>query len=304
MLQFIKKWTLPLAMLAGIVTYPWMSRLIVLTPYLIFAMLFLTFCKLHPREIRMRKAHIWLLFIQLAGSVAIYGLLQFYNPVVAQGAFVCILVPSATSSAVIVGMLGGNVSFLTSYLLLCNIVMAVAAPALLPLVSAQGDMGFLTSFLFICKQVGPVLLVPLLLAWVIRYAAPKAHQKLLSIHQLSFYLWAVALTIVTASTVRFLVEQENPDYKVEISMALISLVICVAQFLLGRCIGKHYGDPISAGQGLGQKNTILAIWMAQAYLNPLSSVVPAAYVLWQNVINSYQLWLRDKKNKSSIHSTI
>ncbi len=295
MLKFIKKWTLPLAMLLGIATYPWMSRLVVITPYLIFAMLFLTFCKLHPREIQFRKAYVWLLLIQLLGSVAVYGVLQFYHPVVAQGAFVCILVPSATSSAVIVGMLGGNVSFLTSYLLLCNIVMAVAAPALLPLVGANADMDFLTSFLYICRQVGPVLLLPLVLAWVIRYTVPTVHKKLLSIHQLSFYLWAIALTIVTASTVKFLVIQENPDYKVEISLAAVSLVICVLQFLLGRRIGRHYGDPVSAGQGLGQKNTILAIWMAQAYLNPLSSVAPAAYVLWQNTINSYQLWLRDRR---------
>lgn len=299
MLKLIKKWTLPLAMLLGIATYPWASKLVILTPYLIFAMLFLTFCKLHPREIRMRKAYVWLLLIQLVGSVAVYGLLRLYHPVVAQGAFVCILVPSATSSAVIVGMLGGNISFLTSYLLLCNIVMAVAAPALLPLVGAQADMGFWSSFLYICQQVGPVLLLPLLLGWLIRYVAPKIHGKLLSFHQLSFYLWAIALTIVTASTVKFLVNQEDPDYTVEISMAIVSLIICVLQFLLGRRIGKYYGDPVSAGQGLGQKNTILAIWMAQAYLNPLSSVVPAAYVLWQNTINSYQLWLRDRKLTNS-----
>ena len=46
---------------------------------------------------------------------------------------------------------------------------------------------------------------------------------------------------------------------------------------------------------MGQKNTILAIWMAQTYLNPLSSIVPAAYVLWQNLINSYQLWRKQRR---------
>jgi len=45
---------------------------------------------------------------------------------------------------------------------------------------------------------------------------------------------------------------------------------------------------------LGQKNTILAIWMAQMYLNPISSIAPGAYVLWQNIINSYQVWLHRK----------
>jgi BASS family bile acid:Na+ symporter len=35
--------------------------------------------------------------------------------------------------------------------------------------------------------------------------------------------------------------------------------------------------------------------MAQTYLNPISSVAPAAYVLWQNCINSYQLWRKGRK---------
>ena len=55
------------------------------------------------------------------------------------------------------------------------------------------------------------------------------------------------------------------------------------------------GDKISGAQGLGQKNTVLAIWMAMTYLNPLSSVAPAAYVAWQNTINSWQLYRHQRK---------
>ncbi|MCD8186314.1 MAG: transporter, partial [Rikenellaceae bacterium] len=56
------------------------------------------------------------------------------------------------------------------------------------------------------------------------------------------------------------------------------------------------GDPVSAGQALMQKNTVLAIWMSQIYLSPVASVGPAAYILWQNVLNSYQLWKKGKKS--------
>lgn len=300
MLKFIKDWTLPLAMLTGVIAYPFVSRLIFLTPYLIFTMLLLTFCKLSPRDIHIRPQHLWLLLIQLAGCLVVYGLVWLYDPIVAQGAFICVLVPTATSAAVITGMLGGNVAFLTSYLLVCNMGVAVVAPALFPLIGPHTEMSFVSSFIYICSQVGPVLLLPLLFAWVIRYFTPKLHKGLLRLNGLSFYLWAFALIVVTGSTVKFLIEQENPDYRIEISMAIVSLIICCGQFLLGRRIGKYYGDPISSGQGLGQKNTILAIWMAQAYLNPISSVAPAAYVLWQNIINSYQLWLKARNTKNKI----
>jgi BASS family bile acid:Na+ symporter len=295
-LRILKNQALPIAMITGVIAYPVVSYLSFLTPYLIFTMLLLTFCKLSPQDISFRPAHIWLLIIQLSGCLIVYGALRLYHPVVAQGAFICVLAPTATAAAVITGILGGNVGFLTTYLLLCNTGVSIVAPALLPLVGGQHtEIPFIESFLRICKQVAPVLVSPLLLAWVIQYAFPEINKKILSIHKLSFYLWVVALTIVTGKTVRFLVDQENPDYRMETSLALVSLIICVCQFLLGRRIGKHYGDAISCGQGLGQKNTILAIWIAQAYLNPISSIAPAAYVLWQNIINSWQLWKRNRQ---------
>lgn len=296
MLKFIKDWMLPLAMITGVITYPISGQLAFLTPYLIFFMLLITFCKLSPREIKFHPAHGKLLLIQFGGAILAYAACYWIDPVIAQGAMICVLAPTATSAAVITGMLGGSIAFLTSYLLFCNIAVALIVPILFPLLGLYNDMSFLDSVLYICSQVGPILLLPLIAAWVIRYALPKLHAKILGIHQLSFYLWAVALTIVTGRTIKFLVEQEDPDYFVEIGCAIVALLICCAQFLLGRRIGHKYGDPVSSGQGLGQKNTILAIWMAQVYLNPISSVAPAAYVLWQNIINSYQLWLRKNRH--------
>ena len=288
---------LPFAMLTGALSYRLVGYISFLTPYLIFTMLLLTFCKLSPREMRLHPLHKWLLLIQLVGCVVVYGLVYLYDPVVAQGALICVLAPTATSAAVITGMLGGSVAFLTNYVLLCNIGVAIMAPVLFSFMGSQSEMPFFESFLFICRQVGPLLILPLVCAWSLRAFLPKLHARILSVHKLSFYLWAVALTIVTGSTVRFLVEQQDPDYTVEIGLAVVSLVICVGQFLLGRRLGKRYGDPVSSGQGLGQKNTILAIWMAQVYLNPIASIAPAAYVLWQNSINSYQLWLKGRKNE-------
>lgn len=296
MLKFIKDWTLPLAMITGAITYPISGQLSALTPYLIFIMLLLTFCKLSPREIKFHPAHGKLLLIQIAGALLAYAACYKINPIIAQGALICVLAPTATSAAVITGMLGGSVAFLTSYLIFCNIAVAIAVPLLFPLLGSSIEMPFLDSVVYICSQVGPILVLPLFIAWIIRYALPKVHERILRVHQLSFYLWAVALMIVTGRTVKFLIEQENPDYFIEIGCATVSMFICCGQFLLGRRIGRKYGDPVSSGQGLGQKNTILAIWMAQVYLNPISSVAPAAYVLWQNIINSYQLWLRKRNN--------
>ena len=148
---------------------------------------------------------------------------------------------------------------------------------------------------FLCGfPVFPLLLLPFFIAWFLRVFVKKAHRYLLEFHDTAFYLWAVALAIVSGQTVRSLVNSDAPVF-VEVLIALAGLIACCVQFYLGKRIGGHYNDRISGGQALGQKNTVLAIWMSYTYLNPLSSVGPGSYVLWQNIINSYQLWKKRKR---------
>ena len=81
-IRFIKNWTLPIAMLTGALSYfvytgipalvptkPYVAQAIaILQPALIFAMLFITFCKVDPKELRPCRWHGWLLLIQPAAS--------------------------------------------------------------------------------------------------------------------------------------------------------------------------------------------------------------------------------------------
>lgn len=298
MLKFIKDWILPIAMITGALTYKWVSHLSFLTPYLLFLMLLLTFCKISFKDIRFHPAHVWLLLIQLVGSIGLYYFLLPFDGITAQGAMLCVLAPTATAAAVITGMLGGNVGFLTTYVLFCNVAVAIAAPIYFSLTGVHEELTFLQSVWFICRKVFPILIFPLFAAIALRYWIPKVHKALLSIPQLAFYLWVVALTIVTGNTVQFMLSQDSTEYRTEIGLLIASFVLCCLQFFIGRRIGKHYGDPVSSGQGLGQKNTILAIWMAQTYLHPLTAIAPAGYILWQNIINSYQLYRKGKTPKN------
>ena len=210
-----------------------------------------------------------------------------------EGAMVCLICPTATAAAVITGKLGGSAASLTTYTLMSNLLAAVAVPLVFPLVEPHSDVTFWLAFLKILSKVFPLLLCPFLLAWLLRLWMPVVHQWLLERHSAAFYLWGVALAIVSGQTVRSLANSTAPAY-VEWLIALAGLVACCLQFYLGKRIGGHYKERISGGQALGQKNTVLAIWMAYTYLNPLSSVGPGSYVLWQNIINSYQLWKKRK----------
>ncbi len=318
MLKFIKNWTLPLAMLVGALGYfafarlpflepakPLVNTLITyLVPVLIFTQLLLTFCKVEPKELAPRRWHAWLLLIQVL-SAGLLALLLIFLPMdganrqILQAAMVCLICPTATAAAVITGKLGGSASTLTTYTLMSNVLAAAFVPLVFPLVEPHEGVTFFVAFLKILSKVFPLLLVPFLLALFLRYCLPRVYSFLGSVQSLAFYFWAVSLSIVVGQTVRSLANS-TADPGVEILIALAGLATCCIQFFLGKRIGSAYHDRISAGQALGQKNTVLAIWMSFTYLDPLSSVGPGSYVLWQNLINSYQLWKKRKKETIKI----
>ena len=75
-----------------------------------------------------------------------------------------------------------------------------------------------------------------------------------------------------------------------IGMAAVSLICCIIQFWIGRRIGAKYGSSVTAGQALGQKNTVFAIWMAYTFMTPVTSIAGGFYSLWHNIFNSWQLY--------------
>ncbi|KAA6341809.1 hypothetical protein EZS27_010416 [termite gut metagenome] len=294
MLKFLKNYTLPFAMLTGIIGHSVFVYLSFLTPVLIFSMLLLTFCKVSFSELKPTLLHGWLLLIQLVGAPVVYLLFRQFDEVIAQAAMICVICPTATSAAVITAKLGGNAASLIAYTLIINVGVAVVVPIMFPLINPQSDVSFWGAAFLILNKVFMLLICPFLTAWFLRRFVPKAHNVLLSLSEWAFYLWAFALVVVTSQVFSSMLAN-SAEIQVGIPIAFVTLFICCLQFFIGKTLGSVYRDRISAGQALGQKNTILAIWMAHTYLNPLAAVGPGLYVLWQNVINSYQLWLKNKR---------
>ena len=46
---------------------------------------------------------------------------------------------------------------------------------------------------------------------------------------------------------------------------------------------------MTAGQSLGQKNTIFLIWLAYTFMTPETAIIGGLYSIWHNVYNSWQL---------------
>lgn len=297
--QHLKPWMLPIAMLFGVLFHRWMHYVEWVAPYLIFVMLFVSFCKVKPSEFRITRLSRLLLTVQLVGAVAVYMGLIGFNESLAIGGAICVLCPTATAAPVITGMLGGSISRVVTYSIVINVTVAILAPVLFSLVGDGCSADFLNTVFIILRRVAPLIVLPLLLAFAMQKMAPRFHQSVATHQSLAFYIWAVSLCIVVGRAVSYVIlHHENVGLMIE--LAGVSLIVCCLQFYVGRRIGKRCGDKIAGAQGLGQKNTVLAIWMAFEFFgdHQVASVAPAAYVAWQNIINSAQIYLHDKKRGS------
>lgn len=261
-----------------------------ITPTLIFLMLFVTFCRVRVGEMRFSMLHVWLLLFQLAACVGVYFALLPFDSTVAQGAMICILAPVAMAAVVIAGMLGANVATVATYSLLCNMAVALVAPAVLTFTGTG-----VCTFAQILARIAPLLIMPFAAAQLCRFVVPRLAGWIGAHGQISFYMWLVALIVTIGRTTAFIIDLHDVSRSVELWLALAALVICLVQFAVGRTIGRRFGDPPAGGQSLGQKNTVLAVWMAQSFLDPISSIAPTAYIVWQNFVNSYQIYKKDRE---------
>lgn len=321
-IRFVKDWTLPCAIGVGTTLYltfyyvPQLDTLgnqlapvfDVIFPLFVFLTLLVTFCKVDFHQMRPHRWHIGILLAQLlliAANVAVVLWLKsfslntphstLYEILLFEALLTCIIGPSASAAPVVVGKLGGNISTMTTYVLISSFASALLIPLVFPMLEQAVHVDFFNAFLIILQKVSMVLLLPLVLGWLIQHYAKPLQQRIVAMPNLSFYCWAVSLSITSGITVKNIVHSSAP-LTLLLAIAATTLVLCFVQFVIGRGVGRHLGEEVNAGQALFQKNTALSIWVAYMYLSPVASIGAGCYVLWQNIINSFELWQYRKRN--------
>ena len=332
-IRFLKDWTLPVSIAVGTVSYltfnyvpaldeagDWLGSVFdVLFPISVFMTLFVTFCKVDFHEMRPHCWHAGILVAQLllitvtvalawssdnSQLLTLNSKLSTLNSKLStlnsklfyEALLTCIIGPSASAAPVVVGKLGGNISTMTTYTLISSLASALLIPLVFPMLEPAAGITFMAAFLIILEKVSYVLLLPLVLGWMMQHYLKRLCAWIVSMPDLSFYCWAFSLSITTGITVKNIVHSTAPIMLLGL-IAVATFVLCWIQFGIGRGIGRLLGEEVNSGQALFQKNTALSIWVAYMYLNPVSSIGAGCYVLWQNIINSFELWQYRKTSK-------
>ena len=280
--RLLKEYGLFGSILLGIIAYRPLSVLSPMIPYVLMTMLFFTFSRIAPQDIRPRPIHLTLIVTQIALALGGYFLVRYlpvpFAEIYAQAVLMCFLCPVAAAAPVIVGLLGGSIAIVTSYVV----------------INCQGTL--LQSMAHVLVGVLPIVMIPLLTAFGIRWRLPSLHAKVRSLSSASLYIWIFLLSLVIANTVHFVAQERQGVATMIIVLVLIGLVTCIIQYSVGKAMSKKVlGESVTIGQALGQKNSSISIWMIQSYLNPIASVSQAAYSIFQNIFNALQVIHHDRQ---------
>ena len=268
------------AFLPELSPWSWLIR------WFLVAMLFVAFLDVDPREARLSRSHWKILLVWPLLAAAGWLLLRPFGEQAALAGFLVGATPTATAAPVITGLLGGRVGFVTVSVLGSNLVAAFALPVALSHLPGAGLHAGVEGGVL----VGTVVLVgaPFVVAQGLRFLVPPLHARLRGLRRASFPLWIGVLVLASARTSGFLAEHPEIPRLLLLAVFAGSGCICAANFLLGRLAGRP-GLELEAGQSLGQKNTMLTLWLGLAVAGPVAALGPACYVVWHNLWNGIQL---------------
>ena len=219
--SFFRKFALPCSLVLGALGYlifanvPFLQplgdavgpRLVELMPVVLFALLYVTFCKIEIKEMKPKAWHFVLQLIRtslallMVIAICLFGK-NYETKVILEGAFICFICPTAAAVAVVTEKLGGSIGSLTTYTVIANIFTMIIIPSLFPMVEKGADVSFLYMSMMVFRNVTTVLVVPLLLALLSRKFLPRFVDKVKSVKDLGFYMWCFNLTILMGETLR------------------------------------------------------------------------------------------------------
>ena len=311
-IKILKEWTLPVAMSTGILVYfifyftpalDGASKVFneffdFILPWILFVILFVTFCRADFHRMRPCWWHACILAMQLVLVIVCTAFIMNYHApgnrlILMECIICCVICPCATAAPVVTAKLDGDLEKMTTFMLLSNFLAAILIPVVFPLVDESIDMPFWDAFIALLERVCSVLVAPMGLAYIVKHFAPRLHRLIISNKDLSFYLWGVLLLVISGATMRNIMNSGTTFWFIVI-IGLISLVITFVQFAIGRYVGRFFHATTEMGQAMGQKNTAFAIWVSSAWLNPLAAVGPGFYILWQNMFNSLEIWHHER----------
>jgi BASS family bile acid:Na+ symporter len=275
-----------------------------LVQYLLMVMLFFAFLDIKFKPETFQMSVLWVLLANLAVAFLSYAALVSFDPMFALTAFMTAIAPTAIAAPVIMSFLKGRIEYVVAAVLVTNISSAIIIPLTLPFllgghtcpgVQCQGAQVRISVW-EVLQPVLAVMFIPLLLAQLVSRLPTGTQEFLRKGKRFSFAIWLLNLFIISANASSFLRGEDPGSISTLLSIALISLVLCIVNFGLGALLGGRQNWQ-EASQSLGQKNLSFVIWIALTFINPLVAMGPTFYILYHHLYNSWSIYQFERRRR-------
>lgn len=289
---------MPAAILFGIFL-PQAHFLSAIQPLCIGLMMILTFIEKIPSQehgstFRI-EAHASLTSLALC-TMLIVAYYAFHIPkeLLLGGLIVC-LAPPANAAPAMTKILGGNPVLALKILIAGHIIACITIPFIFGYFTGNSGQSVEMSRR-IFNSIQPIISIPLAIAFGLRAFYPEVADKVAKFQKYTLYIWCFSVFIII-SRASFDIRSMGParlwNSGIFQKELVLSAVLCLLLFSLGWFFNRKR-NPIEGSQSMGQKNTMLVIWIAQAYADSVAALCPVFYVIWQNLVLS---WMSRGKKK-------
>jgi BASS family bile acid:Na+ symporter len=207
------------------------------------------------------------------------------------------LAPTAVITPVLAQIMRRDVGYTVGAILVTHACFALTVPLLLPLLLGI-DLS-VSSLARLVYTIGGTVAGPLVLAQLVRRLNGPLLRGLRAIGPYTFVLFLSNITVAAGSLSHYLRNESSTPWSfVAVTTGAIGLLMLVNFGLGSQLAPKRKG--IEGSLALGRKNTMLSIWIALEYINPLVVLGPMLYILLQNVFVAGQIVYVERRQSEPV----
>ncbi|NJB87723.1 BASS family bile acid:Na+ symporter [Lewinella marina] len=204
------------------------------------------------------------------------------------------LAPTAVITPVLAQLMQRRAAYMVGAIIITHAAFALIMPVLLP--QLLGVDLSLESLGLLVYTIGSTVAGPLILGQLARRYGGGLAQGLRRIGPYAFVLFLSNIAVASGSLSHYLrYESHTPVAFMLVAAGGIGLLL-LTNFVLGSRLAPE-NHRVEGSLALGRKNTMLSIWIALEYINPLTVLGPMLYILFQNVFVAGQIVYVDRKDR-------
>jgi predicted Na+-dependent transporter len=225
-------------------------------------------------------------------GLSVYYLSHWYDENLALTLLLVGLAPTAVITPVLAELMKRSAAYMVGAIIVTSMVFTLVVPVMLTwLLGIELSLASLGTLVY---TIGSIVIIPMSLAQVVRKIDGKLAAVFRAINPYVFVLFLINVAVAAGSLSHYLqYESSTPWSFIWLTAGAITLLM-LTKFLVGSFIAPK-GHTLEGSLALGRKNTMLAIWIALEYLNPLIVLGPMIYILAQNVFVAGQIWWVERK---------